>query len=168
MPRGDTEAPGVSLVLFALHGKRFAVRGRGVREVVRSVAVAALPDAPAVVEGVVNYRGRIVPVLDVRSRFGLPGRILDPNQHFIVAEAGPRLVALRVDQALDLLEVSDDDIETATRVAPGSRHTEGVARLPDGLVVIHDLERFLSLDEGVLLDTSLRRADPAQTERSET
>lgn len=165
MTPGVAEAEGVSLVVFALHGERFALQGRAVREVVRAVAVAALPDAPGVVDGVINYRGRLVPVLDVRSRFGLPPQRLDPSQHFILAEAGSRLVALRVDRALDLLEVPADAIESAASVAPGSRRTEGVARLPDGLVVIHDLERFLSLDEGTALDASLRAAGAGDEER---
>lgn len=155
----------VPLLVFALHKTRFAVRGEAVREVVRSVGVAPLPDAPEVVEGVINYRGRIVPVLDVRARFGLPGQPLDPTQHFIVADAGPRLVALRVDRASDVLEMSDADIESGARVAPGSRHTEGVARLPDGLIVIHDLERFLSLDEGTNLDASMSTVHGPDDER---
>lgn len=149
-----------TLLVFLLHEARFAVRGEAVREVVRSVAVARLPDAPGIVEGVVNCRGRVVPVLDVRGRFGLPARPLDPDQHFVLADAGPRVVALRVDRALDLLEVSEDDIESAGSAAPGSRYTEGVARLPDGLLVIHDLERFLSLDEGARLDASLGSVRP--------
>jgi purine-binding chemotaxis protein CheW len=61
-----------------------------------------------------------------------------------------------VDRALELVEVSSEAIESADRVAPGVEHVEGVARLPEGLVVIHDLERFLSLDEGARLDTALR------------
>lgn len=154
----------VSLVVFALHGERFALQGRAVREAVRAVAVAALPDAPGVVEGVINYRGRLAPVLDVRARFGLPPQRLDPGQHFILAEAGSRLVALRVDRALDLLEVPADAIESAASVAPGSRRTEGVARLADGLVVIHDLERFLSLDEGNALDGALSAAGAGDEE----
>jgi len=152
------EAPGVPLVMFALDGERFALHGRAVREIVRAVAVAALPDAPEVVEGVVNYRGSLAPVLNVRSRFGLPPRPLDPTQHFVLAEAGSRLVALRVDRVLDVLEVPAEAVEAGAAVAPGSRRTEGVARLPDGLLVIHDLERFLSLDEGTALDASLRAA----------
>jgi purine-binding chemotaxis protein CheW len=128
------------------------------------VAVAPLLDAPPIIEGVVDSRGRIVPVLDVRSRFGLPGRPLDTTQHFVLAEAGTRIVALRVDRALDLLEVPLADIESAARAAPGSRHTEGVARLPDGLVVIHDLERFLSLDEERHLDDALAEVTRADAE----
>lgn len=157
----------VALLAFALHGNRFAVPGRCVHEVVRSVAVAPLPGAPEVVEGVINYRGRLVPVLDVRSRFGFPPRPLDPTQHFVLADAGPRLVALRVDRALELLEVPAGDIESAASVAPGTRHAGGVARLPDGLVVIHDLERFLSLDEGEALDASLGERASRESERDE-
>jgi len=152
----DTVVTTVPLLVFGLHGERFAVKGTAVREVVRAVAIATLPSAPEVVEGVINYRGRVVPVLDIRSRFGLPPRSLHPDQHFVVAEAGPRLVALRVDRAFDLLDVPLDDIESAERVAPGSPHIEGVARRPEGLVVIHDLERFLSLDEGPRLDAAVR------------
>ena len=146
----------VSLVVFAIDPHRFAVRAGQVLEVVRAVAVAALPSAPRVVEGVINYRGRIVPVLDIRSRFGLPERPLDPRQHFVVAEAGPRVVALRVDRAEELLSVPSEAIEPASHTAPGSQYAEGVARLADGLIVIHDLHRFLSLDEGERTDAALR------------
>ena len=146
----------VPLLVFGLLAERFAVKGTAVREVVRAVAIAALPGAPDVVEGVINYRGRVVPVLDIRSRFGLPPRSLHPDQHFVVADAGPRLVALRVDRAFDLVDVPLDDIESAAQVAPGTRHAEAVARLPGGLVVIHDLEGFLSLDEGSQLNAAVR------------
>ena len=146
--------PGAFLV-FTLETRRFAVRARYVREVVRAVAISALPAAPPVMEGVVNYRGRVVPVLDIRARFGLPPVPLHPKQHFIVAEAGPRLVVLRVDHAAELLEVPDAVVETAGDAAPGARLTEGFVRLPDGLVVIHDLERFLSLDEGEQVDAAV-------------
>jgi purine-binding chemotaxis protein CheW len=146
--------PGAVLV-FALERRRFAVRARYVQEIVRAVAISALPAAPPVMEGIVNYRGRVVPVLDIRARFGLPPEPLRPEQHFIVAEAGPRLVALRVDRAVELLDVPEGALEAASGAAPGARFTEGFVLLPDGLVVIHDLERFLSLDEGEQVDAAI-------------
>lgn len=158
MPPVGADPGPVPLVVFTLHGERFALQGRAVHEVVRAVAVAALPDAPGVVEGVINYRGRLAPVLNVRERFGFPPKPLDSSQHFVLAEAGSRVVALRVDRALDVLEVPAHAIETGAQVAPGSHRTEGVARLPDGLLVIHDLERFLSLGEEAALDASLLAA----------
>jgi purine-binding chemotaxis protein CheW len=143
-----------SFLVFALHSERFAVRAQCVREVVRAAVVSRLPAAPAIMEGVVNYRGRVVPVLDIRARFGLPPVALHPDQHFVLAEAGPRVVALRVDRALELLTVPAAAVEAAS-VAPGVRLTEGFIRLPDGIVVIHDLARFLSLDEGESVDAAL-------------
>ncbi len=147
---------------FEIAGCRFALAAGALREVVRVVAVAALPKAPPIVEGVINIRGTLVPVLDIRQRFGLPPTPVAPEQHLLVAQAGSRVVALRVDRALDLVAVDEGAIESAARVAPGVEYVAGVAKLPDGLLVIHDLERFLSLDESQQLDAVL-----AQTERAD-
>ena len=143
------------LLLFALGEHRFAVPASAVVEVVRVVASAALPGAPAIVEGVINVRGTLVPVLDVRTRFALASRPVDPDQHLIVAHAGGRLVALRVDRALDLVSVAENAVEPVEHVAPGTPLVGGVARLPDGVLVIHDLDRFLALDEAAQLDATI-------------
>jgi len=148
------------LLVFALDAHRFALPADAVVQVVRVVASAPLPGAPEMVEGVINARGSIVPVLDVRARLGLPAAEVDPDQHLILARAGPRVVALRVDRAMALLTIPAGAIEPIERVAPGTRLVAGVARLPDGVLVIHDLERFLSLDEGARLDAALA-AEPA-------
>lgn len=147
------------LLTFALGGQTFALAAESVVEVTRLVAVALVPGAPAIVEGVINVRGTLVPVVDVRGRFDIPPVGLDPDQHLIVANAGSRRVALRVDRALDFLSVPDDAVEPVERVAPGgTRLVAGLARLPDGVLVIHDLERFLSLDEARQLDAALGAA----------
>jgi purine-binding chemotaxis protein CheW len=109
---------------------------------------------------VINFRGALVPVLDIRQRFDLPPQPLALDQHLIIAQSGPRVVALRVDRALALVEVDEGAIEPAARVIPGAEYVTGIARLPDGVLVIHDLERFLSLDEGHGVDAALtERAD---------
>jgi purine-binding chemotaxis protein CheW len=139
-------------LVFALDSHRFALPAAVVVEVARVVASAPLPGAPEIVEGAINVRGTIVPVLDVRARFGLPAADVDPDQHLILARAGRRVVALRVDRALALVAIPDDAFEPVERVAPGTPLVAGVARLPDGVLVIHDIERFLSLDEAQRLD----------------
>lgn len=146
------------LLVFALGEHRFAVPASSVVEVVRVVASAALPGAPAIVEGVINVRGALVPVLDIRARFGVPPISVDPEQHLIIARAGRCTVALRVDRALDLTTVAEDAVEAVERVAPGTPLVAGVARLPDGVLVIHDLDRFLALDEAVQLDAAIGAA----------
>lgn len=146
------------LLTFDLDVRRLALPASAVREVARAVAITALPQAPPIVEGVINVRGTLVPVLDIRRRFGLPAEPISPQQHLIIANAGRRLVALRVDRALDLVSVQEEAIEAATRVVPGIEYVAGIAKLPDGLLVIHDLERFLSLDEAAGVDAALAGA----------
>jgi purine-binding chemotaxis protein CheW len=126
------------------------------------VAIAPLPSAPGIVEGVINAHGTLVPVLDIRQRFGLRRAPLTVDQHLVLAWAGRRLVALRVDRALELMAVEDCDIEPADRIAPGAEQVAGIARLADGLLVIQDLEQFLSLEEGERLDAAIPRAPASQ------
>jgi purine-binding chemotaxis protein CheW len=149
------------VLTFSLGSQRFGLPSHQIREIVRAVAIAALPQAPPIVEGVINYRGLVVPVLDVRARFRLPPAPLHPDQHFIVAQAGPRLVALRVDHASDLLPVDSDLIHPPARVVPGTAYVAGVAQLPDGVLVIHDLETFLALEEAAQLDRAVQQRKAA-------
>lgn len=149
------------LLTFEVGGRRFALPARLLREVGRAVAIAPLPRAPPIVEGVINLRGSVVLVLDIRQRFGLSPTPLAPEQHLLIAQAGSRVVALRVDRAIDLVSVEEGAIESAAHVAPGAEYVTGIAKLPDGLLVIHDLERFLSLDEAGQVDTAMAGAAAA-------
>jgi purine-binding chemotaxis protein CheW len=162
MSTGETP-PVVGLLTFELEGQRCALMASEVLEVQRVVAMARLPRCPEIVEGVIDLRGKLVPVLDVRSRLGLPPSPLALSDHLVVARvprtgggasphpSGPRVVAIRVDRALDLLPVPREKIEDPRPVAGGVQ-TAGVAKLADGLVLIHDLRTFLSLDEEQQLD----------------
>jgi purine-binding chemotaxis protein CheW len=143
------------ILVFLLAGHRYALWGDDVRELLRAVAVVPLPAAPRIVEGVINLRGRVVPVLDIRRRFGLPGKPLEPSDHLIVAAAGARLVAIRADRALDLAVIDRADVSAGEL---RTDHVAGVARLADGLAVIHDLATFLDADEGAALDHALSAA----------
>ena len=148
------------LLLFAVGGRHLAIPTSCVEAVVAAVAIVPLPKAPPIVEGVINVRGTLVPVLDVRRRFDLPPLALGLDQHFVIARAGPRLVALRVDRALDVTTVDQRAVEAAAGVVPQVEYVAGIAKLPDGLLVIHDLERFLSLEEGTGVDAAVTEAAP--------
>lgn len=137
----------VPLLTFDVGGRRFAVAAAAVREITLAVATTPLPKAPPIVEGVIDVHGTLVPVLDIRRRFGLPPIPVAPEHHLLIAQAGRRVVALRVDHAIDLVSVNEDAIESAARVVPGVEFVAGIVKLPDGLTLIHDLDRFLSLEE---------------------
>lgn len=150
------------ILLFALGGQRYALWADDVRELLRAVAIVPLPRAPRIIEGVINLHGRIVPVLDLRARFGLTAKEVDPGDHLIIAGVGARLVAIRADRALALLPVALDPAQLEElRAAGGATYLAGVARLPDGLALIHDLPAFLSAAESAQLDQALTSAGEA-------
>jgi purine-binding chemotaxis protein CheW len=145
----------MQLLTFRLSESRFAFRAADVREIVRAVAIAPLPAAGAVVEGAINVRGRVVPVLDLRARFGLAASPLAIDQHLVIVTTESRDVAFRVDEAEDLIEVADADVAQPGALTPTAQHVAGVAALPDGAVVIADLSTFLSRWESEALDAAL-------------
>ena len=126
-----------------------------VDEVAAAVRVTPLPGVPAVIEGAINVRGALVAVIDVRRRFSLAPRPVRAEDHFVLARAGARRVALHVDRARDLAALPDDAIRSPSEVTERTGPIGGVAVLPDGLVVIADLETFLSEAEAAEFDAAL-------------
>jgi purine-binding chemotaxis protein CheW len=143
------------VLLFTLEGQRYALPSADVQELVRAVRLTPLPRAPEVVEGLLNLRGQLLPVLDLRRRFRLPPRPLSPLDHFIIARAGPRLVGLRVDRAEGLLSLEPGDLDETPYTLPGVGYVAGAVKLPEGLVLVHDLRTFLSEAESLALDAAL-------------
>jgi purine-binding chemotaxis protein CheW len=142
----------MELLTFEIWHERFGIPLADVREVVRAVSINRLPKAPPVVEGVVNVRGSIVPVLDIRARFKLPPKAVEPSDHLVIASAKRRLVAIRVDRVTGLVMLTKGDVEDPTVAVPGSQWVAGIAKLHDGLLLIHDLATFLSTAEAEALD----------------
>jgi purine-binding chemotaxis protein CheW len=159
------ERPPLEVLVFELADRRYGLPAADVRELVRAVAVRPLPGAPPAVEGVINVRGRVVPVLDVRARLRLPAKPLEPSDHLIIARAGERLVALRVDRATDLVRVDAGDVEEVRDLVPGLESVGWVARLPDDVLLVHDLGTFLSQVDSARLDDAAPAAGPVREER---
>jgi purine-binding chemotaxis protein CheW len=147
----------LQLLVFRLDDRRCAVPLQAVQRVVRAVDVTPLAGAPEAVLGVIDVAGQVVPVLSPRRRLAMPDRAIGPEDAFILAQAGPRTVALAVDAAQGVIEREAGAVVPPERIAPGLEHVRGVTRCEDGLVLIHDLARFLSLDETRRLDHALER-----------
>lgn len=144
------------LVVFRLDAQRYALALSAVERIVRAVEVTPLPRGPDIVLGVIDVAGRVLPVLNLRRRFGLPEKEIDPESQFLIARTSRRTVVLVVDAAQEVIARVDTDIVDSERIVPGLNHVHGVAKLDDGLVLIHDLEKFLSLDEAQALDETLK------------
>ena len=146
----------MDVFVFELAEEQHAIPLDHVREVVRAVAVTPLPNAPRVIEGIINVRGTVTSVLSLRSRFNYPERPVQPEDFFLLGTVRETDIALHVDRATDLTVIDNDTL--AAIQAPVSRDDytfPGVATLPDGLVLIHDLGSFLSEGEADELQAAL-------------
>jgi purine-binding chemotaxis protein CheW len=143
------------LVVFSLDDQRYALRLSAVDRVVYMVRVTPLPKAPDIVIGVVNVQGRVIPVINMRRRFHLQEREIALTDRLVIAHTARRPVALAADAVAGIIEYPGQDIVAAEDILPGVEHVEGIAKLEDGLILIHDLDRFLSLEEEQSLDRAL-------------
>lgn len=150
---GTADAP-TTVLVAEVDGHRCGLPVETVVELHRMVASVPLPEAPAVIDGVIDVHGTVVAVLDLRTRFGLSRRSASPSDHLVLVRLEDRTVALRVDRVLNVVTVSASAVVVAPRL-PHDPHLRGVARLDDGLLLIHDVGAFLSDDEAGALDDAL-------------
>jgi purine-binding chemotaxis protein CheW len=137
--------PGETWVLFVVDEQIYALEIGEVERIVRAVEVKPLPEPPPHVLGIVNVQGRVLPVIDLRLRFGHPTRDIRLEDHFIVARTPGISVILPVDAALGSVEVSDGSAPRGQ--GAGGRCLRKVAPLDVGLVYALDLERVVFADQ---------------------
>ncbi len=148
----------IRLVTFGLDDHRYALPLSVVEKIVRLGEITPLPKAPPIVLGIVNIGGRIVPVFDVRRRFRLPEREIDLRDQCILGQTKRRMVAFVVDEVSRVVERPEGEVITAQEILPGLEYVQGIARFEDGMILIHDLDTFLSLEEEAVLDKALTNA----------
>ncbi len=149
--------PKKTLVGFTIGDVRYAVHIDVVREITNPLGVVALPQAPPAVCGVADFRGEIVPVVDVRVRFGLPPQALTRRTKWIVIDVGGRLVALVVDTATEVFGTGGAPLRPAPPLGGGEaqRGIAGVVNLGDSLVFVLDTGPFASLTEHLVAQPPL-------------
>lgn len=148
----------VALLTFMLDDWKCALPLSAVERTYRAVAVTSLPKAPDVVMGVVNVRGVVHPVIDLRRCFRLPQKTLSPSDHLIIGHTSKRPVALVADNVSNVIECPSQEIAAADAILPGMEYVTGVAKLKDGMILIHDLDKFLSLEDEAALDQAMKSA----------
>lgn len=156
-------------VSFVVGGEEFGVNILAVQEIIRPVDITRVPHAPDFVEGVINLRGRILPVIDLRKRFGFSERPQNEDTRIVVVEMEEQVVGFISDAVREVLRVDASTIEPAPELAVGidAHYLRGVAKLDDRLLILLDLEGILSDDETeALLDLDEERAE--DTEAQET
>lgn len=143
------------LVAFSVDERAFALPLGQVERALRAVAVTPLPHAPAIVCGVVNIAGRIVPVINLRRRFGLCEKEIGLADQLLIANTSQRPLAMIVDTVLGVVNCEEKDFVAVDSIVAGTNYLRGIVKSPAGMVLIHDLDTFLSLEEVQALDNAL-------------
>jgi len=144
-------------VVFRLDTGRYALPLTAVERIVRAVYVTPLALAPDIVLGAIDVAGRVLPVFNIRRRLRLPERVIEPRDHFLIARTAQRTVVLVIDSAQGILERPSVAMIDAKSMGSNPGHIQGVIQIPDGLVLIHDLEHFLTPDEARALDEAMNQ-----------
>lgn len=132
----------LQLVTFKLGSEEFGVEIRKVQEINRMIGIARMPGSPPFVEGVVNLRGRIIPVMNLRTRLGFGDAEHGKETRIIVVEIGGSVIGFIVDSVREVLRISDANLEQAPELATGAdaRYIQGVIRLEDRILIFLDLD----------------------------
>ncbi|MCX6343799.1 MAG: chemotaxis protein CheW [Armatimonadetes bacterium] len=141
------------LVVMEISGERYGVSIGAVSTIIRMQEVTSIPRTPNFVEGVINLRGSIIPVIDLRKRFGLPVGEITKASRIVVVEAADQMIGMMVDAVCETLKLPQDAIEPPSPIVVNvdSAYVRGVGKQDGRLVILLDVEKVLSAKENDLL-----------------
>ena len=143
----------VQLVVFVMENEEFACGINNVREVLKMIRVTPLPRSLDFVEGVINMRGDVIPVIDLRKRFGLPEAERTDESRIIIVEVEDRMVGLIVDSVTEVIRLMEKQIQDAPSQVAGGRTDliMGVGKIEQRMLIILNLDRILTSEEQIAL-----------------
>ncbi|MBW7956347.1 MAG: chemotaxis protein CheW [Deltaproteobacteria bacterium] len=139
----------LQLVTFRLGREEFSLDILRVQEIIRHMELTRVPKTPDFVDGVINLRGKVIPVLDLRKRFGLGTDEMTNETRIIVVEVDNKTVGLKVDAVSEVLRLPADRVEAPPEMVTGveSEYIKGVGKLDGRLLILLDVEKVLSRNE---------------------
>ena len=142
-------AKNIQMVVFSIGKELYGVGIDAVHEIVKVPDITEVPDAPAFLEGVINLRGKIVPVVDLRKRMKLDSKEKTKSSRVLITENEGRLVGLLVDAVSEVLKIQPDAVEAPPEMISsiGVQYITGVAKVEGRLIIILDLRKVLSVDD---------------------
>ncbi len=143
IPETDSQ---IQVVRFELDGQVFAVDILEVQEITRVLEVRPIPEAPAFLEGVINLRGKVIPLMDLRNRLHLPAAETNSETRMIVVKNDGRPVGLLVDSVSEVLRLPRESLEAAPDMvsAIDARYVRCVAKLDDRILILLDVTQLLA------------------------
>lgn len=137
----------LQLVSFNIGDEEFGVDILKVQEINRMVEITKVPQTPNYVEGVINLRGKVIPIVDLRKRFNLEVKKYDKNTRIVVVDIEGAIIGMVVDSVSEVLRLPSDTIEPPPEIVTGvnSEYIKGVAKLEDRLLIFLDLSKVVDI-----------------------
>lgn len=137
------------LVIFELANEVYGVDISRVQEIIRMTTITRLPRAPEFVEGVINLRGKVIPVVDLKKRFGLEQGDRTKASRIVVVDVGDHTIGMVVDAVSEVLRVPTEAVEPPSPVVTTieSDYIRGIAKLESRLIILLDLDKVLSWED---------------------
>lgn len=139
----------LQLVTFTIAHEEFGMDILKVQEIIRTLEITRVPRAPVFVEGVINLRGKVIPIIDLRRRFGMESKPHDKDTRIIVIEINGMIVGFVVDSVSEVLRIPASTVEPPPSIVSGidSEYISGVGKLDNRLLIMIDLDKLLSEEE---------------------
>ncbi len=139
----------LQLVTFRLDNEEFGVDILKVQEINRMMNITKIPNAPDFIEGVINLRGKIIPIVDLRKRLGFINRQYDKSTRIIVVELDGLVLGFIVDSVSEVLRISENTVEPPPSMVSGidSEYIDGVGKLDDRLLILLELKKIFASPE---------------------
>ena len=134
--------------VFILDEQRYGIDLQAVERVIPAVELITLPEAPEIMSGLINLRGRMIPVVDIRKKFGLPFRRMEIEDRIIIFQTSTWTTSIVVDKVEGVVEFVPEDLNNAEELFPEmGQFMEGVGKSEDESVLIYDIDNLFSGQE---------------------
>jgi purine-binding chemotaxis protein CheW len=145
----------LQLVGFKMGNEEFGIDILNVKEINRMVKITKVPNAPVYVEGIINLRGKVIPVIDVRTKLGMPKKDPDNDTRIVVVDVDGRTVGFLVDSVSEVLRIPKNVIEAPPEITTGvnSEYITAVGKLDDRLLTLIDLNKILAKEEKRIVES---------------
>ena len=153
---GNSDNTLIQLVTFKIAEEEFGVDILRVQEIIRMMPITKVPNSPPFVDGVINLRGKVIPIIDMRRRFGMVANAHNSQTRITVMDLQGQVVGFVVDAVREVLRIKESTVEAPPQMVAGigSDYLKGVGKLDDRLLILLELDRLLSETEMGALWTS--------------
>lgn len=139
----------LQVVSFRLNREEYAIEITKVKEIILLAGVTRIPQVPEFIEGIINLRGNVIPVIDLRKRFGLPEAKKDEHTRIVVSRLEGRIIGLIVDSVSQVMKIPRVNIQPPpqTVATVAGEYLTGIAKLEDRMIILLDIEKILQMSE---------------------